>query len=134
MRGFASSVRYAVRTEKPLAILGGAKRTFGSLAAFVTLALLCLGVFLIQNLFANPLASQSVALFAAAFILAIALLLLYELLQLPRPPWQGAAQGRAPLASRKPQVHFARRTASRSDFRTDLPYQRCYVDRVRVRA
>jgi hypothetical protein len=45
MRGFASSVRYAVRTEKPLAIRGGAMRTFGSLAAFVTLALLCLGVF-----------------------------------------------------------------------------------------
>ena len=45
MRGFASSVRYAVRTEKPLAIRGGAMRTFGSLAAFVTLALLCLAFF-----------------------------------------------------------------------------------------
>jgi hypothetical protein len=100
MPGFASSVRYAMRTQKPLAIPGWAMRTFGSLAAFVTLALLCLGIFLIQDLFANLLASQSVALFAAAFILAIALLLLYELLQLPRPPRQNATPGRTPLVSR----------------------------------
>jgi hypothetical protein len=95
MRGFATGVLYALRTQKPLAIRGGAMRTFGSLAAFVTLAFLYLGIFLIQELFANPLESQSVALFAAAFILAIALLLLCELLQLPR----------APLAKRNARPH-----------------------------
>jgi hypothetical protein len=42
-------------------------RTFGGLAIFLTLGLLCLGFYLIEDQFANPLASQSLGLFAAAF-------------------------------------------------------------------
>ena len=54
----------------------------------LTLSLILGGIYLIADEFKNPLASQSVGLFAAAFILATAMSLLVELTQLFRttPP------------------------------------------------
>jgi hypothetical protein len=54
MRGLVSSACYAVYPRRVLAVRGGAMRTFASLAAFVTLCLVCLGVYLIRDEFADP--------------------------------------------------------------------------------
>jgi len=139
MRGFVSSAYYAAHPKKVLAVRGGAMRTFAGLAVFLTLGLVFLGVYLIQDQFAQPLAPHSLGLFTAAFILATAMTLLYELIQLPRSIWRNAAGGRAALVPRTArEVSFATRAARpryelRHDQRADLPYQRSYVDRVRVR-
>jgi hypothetical protein len=122
--------------ERALTVRGRAIRTFGGLAIFLALGLLCLGVYLIENEFANPLASQSLGLFTAAFLLATAMALLYELMQLPRNIWRNAAACRPALV---PPADLVARIAMRGirlryEQRTDLPYQRRYVDRVRVRA
>ena len=140
MFGFVSSALYAAHPKKALAVRGGAMRTFSGLAVFLTLGLLFLGVYLIQDEFAQPLPSQSIGLFTAAFILATAMTLLYELIQLPRSIWRNPAQGRTVLLPRSAgMVSVASRAArpryeQRHEQRTDLPYQRSYVDRVRVRA
>ena len=124
---------------------GGALKTFGGLALLLVVALLVLGAYLIEDQFTNPLASQSLGLFAAAVLLSSAMAMSYELLQLPRK-----FSGRAALAEMRPQVTatvsvpFGKRALGRAkgpkpisfriESRRDLAYQRCYVDRVRVRA
>jgi hypothetical protein len=122
---------------------GGALRTFGGLALLLALALLIVGIYLIEDQFTNPLASQSIGLFAAAFVLASALALLYELIELPRIFWRSGGQrlaglreaAKAARAANSP-VACAARSPARAlcDLRANLPYQRCYVDRVRVRS
>lgn len=144
MRGFLANARYASQFERPLAVRGGAMRTFVGLAAFLTLGLLCLGVYLIRDQFAQTPAPQSFGLFTAAFILATAMSLLYELIQVPRSIWRSAAGVRMALVPRSVRaVSVARRAAHprhgarhehRYEQRIDLPYHRSYVDRVRVRA
>lgn len=121
-------------------------KTFGGLALLLVVALLVLGAYLIEEQFTNPLASQSLGLFAAAVLLSSAMAMLYELIQLPRKfsrreahaairPQVTAAvdalpgkQPVSPAKSPKKPVPF------RIERRRDLAYQRCYVDRVRVRA
>lgn len=49
MGGFLANARYASQFERPLAVRGGAMRTFVGLAAFLTLGLLCLGFWLIWD-------------------------------------------------------------------------------------
>jgi hypothetical protein len=124
---------------------GGELRTFGGLALLLVVALFVLGAYLIEDQFTNPLASQSLGLFAAAVLLASAMAMLYELIQLPSSLWRrGALAPKRPqstLAGIAPpggQVVCAATPPSpapvRMVHRTDLAYQRCYVDRVRVRA
>ena len=121
--------------QRALAVRGRAIRTFGGLAIVLALGLLCLGVYLIEDEFSNPLASQSLGLFTAAFVLATAMTLLYELLQLSRSIGGSAAGCRTLVPPDHRVVRIAARSARLGyQQRTDLPYQRCYVDRVRVRA
>ncbi len=130
---------------KTLVARGGALRTFGGLAILLVVALFVLGAYLIEDQFTNPLASQSLGLFAAAVLLASAMAMLYELIQLPSSLW-----GRDALALKRPQSALAGVATPgglavcvappsgaapvRMEHRTDLAYQRCYVDHVRVRA
>ena len=118
---------------------GRAMRTFGGLALLLAVGLLVLGIYLIKDQFTNPLASQSLSLFAAATVLATAMTLLYELAQLPKSLWHhGARSATERLLTAHDRIAFAARRPNpyrgRREQRTDLPYQRCYVDRVRVRA
>ena len=110
-------------------------RTFAGLALFLMLTLLSLGFYLIADEFANPLASQSFALFIGASILSVAMILLYELIQLPRKIWRNPSESSSLRVARiRGRVAIASRAARlRCDLRNDLPYQRSYVDRVRVR-
>src|ERR1700685_3656757 len=113
MRGLVSSAGYAVHSKRVLAVRGGAMRTFAGLAIVLTLVLLCLGVYLIQDQFAHPLPSSSIALFTAAVILATAMTLLYELIQLPRSTWRNAAGGRTELVPRTAGAVSVARGAAR---------------------
>ena len=74
-------------------------RTFAGLALFLMLSLLSLGFYLIADEFANPLASQF-ALFIGASILSVAMILLYELIQLPRKIWRNPAESSSLRAAR----------------------------------
>jgi hypothetical protein len=68
----------------------------------LVVALFVLGAYLIEDQFTNPLASQSLGLFAAAVLLASAMAMLYELIQLPSSLW-----GREALAPKRPQSTLA---------------------------
>ena len=114
-------------------VRGRAMRTFAGLALFLTLALLGVGFYLIADEFANPLASQSFALFIGASILSVAMILVYELMQLPRKIWRNPAGCSSPHPRPGRRITLASRaTRLHGELRTELPYQyqRCYVDRV----
>jgi hypothetical protein len=66
-------------TRGSLAARGGLARTFGSLACFLALSLLGLGVYILVDTFANPIAAQAAAILAAAFIIALASIILFYL-------------------------------------------------------
>ena len=118
------------------AVRGRAIRTFASLTLALVVGLMVLGIYLIADEFRNPLASQSIGLFAAAFVLATAMTLLFDLTQLFRNSARDSAADHAFLLS---SIDLSagvrvRTTYQPRDHRTDLPYQRNYIDRVRVRA
>ena len=129
------------------AVRGRAIRTFGSQVFVLALSLAVLGLYLIVNEFQNPLSSQSLGLFTAAIVLATAMSLVIELTQLIRVSRHHASP-RPPLLFLG--THFGVRAVHRSTGGTApglpesqggrspstprLPYHRCYVDHVRVRA
>ncbi len=145
MRNTSVSTLPGIVSGQALVARGGALRTFGGLALLLVVALFVLGAYLIEDQFTNPLASQSLSLFAAAVLLASAMAMLYELIQLPRSSWvTGAGVARRRLstaAEAEPsgeQVVCAAKHLNmapvRMARRKDLAYQTCYVDSVRVRA
>ena len=123
------------RPAMALAVRGRAIRTFGGQALVLTISLLLLGVYMIANEFRNPLASQSLGLFTAAFILATAMTLLIELTQIFRTGRRHSRPGPAFIARAATIVRATRcHAAAPPGLRAHLPYHRAYVDRVRVRA
>lgn len=68
-----------VRPAKSLVVRGGLARTFGSLISFLAVMFLCFGFYLLEDVFANPLAAQAVGVIAGAFIVALAAILLFYL-------------------------------------------------------
>lgn len=143
MRGLMASAYHAAHPKRALAVRGGAMRTFVGLAVCLTLSLLCLGVYLIWDQFVEPLAPHETGLFTAAFLLATAMTLLYELIQLPRSVWRHALFGHMALIPRNARAGgmaprtapvYTQRRQPQCELYAHLPYQRCYVDRVRVRA
>jgi hypothetical protein len=173
MRNNTVNVLAGIQPGQALAPRGGALRTFGGLALLLAVAFLALGTYLIEDEITNPHPSQSLGLFAAAFLLASAMALIHELIQLPRNTWR--SQARAPAVAQKAEAaarsqrqannsiisnpnpatltsalkksaakladslvpRMARRpspTRVRLERCKNLPYQRCYVDPVRVRA
>jgi hypothetical protein len=93
----------AIQPVPPLVARGGALRTFGGLAFLLAVILSLLGAYLIQDQFTNPLASQPLGLFAAAFLLATAMALVYELVQLPTSIWwTGNETSLVPRTSTRP--------------------------------
>jgi hypothetical protein len=145
MRNTSVNALPGIAPGETLLARGGALRTFGGLALLLVVALFVLGAYLIEDQFTNPLASQSLGLFAAAVLLASAMAVMYELIQLPSSLWgRGASAPKRPqrtLAGVAPPGGLVVCAATppgpapvRTEHRTDLAYQRCYVDRIRVRA
>jgi hypothetical protein len=134
MRETNSSLLVAAHPAKSLAARGGTKRTFGSMAVFSALTFMCLGAYLIEEQFANPIAAQPTGLFAAAVILAIGTILLCYLLRPRKNKWHNGVHRRTVLVFPDRVAWTATRVAVNcSEERKDLTYQRGYVDAVRIR-
>ncbi len=135
MRDITVGVPAAGHPAKSLAVRGGTKRTFGSITVFFTLTLMCLGVYMIEEQFANPLAAQPTGLFAAAVTLAMGAILLCYLLRPRKNKWHKGAHHRRPVLIFPDRTNWTTRRAAVdcSEERKDLTYQRGYVDAVRIR-
>lgn len=70
-----------VRASKSLAIRAGLARTFGSLAAFIVATFLCSGFYILADAFAHPIEAGAAAVISAAFIIALAAILLFFLIK-----------------------------------------------------
>jgi riboflavin transporter FmnP len=82
-------VDHVPRHKKPLIIRAGLARTFGSLASFLALLFLLLGMYLMQDAFEHPLDAQAAAVLAAALSMTLAVVLLFYLLK----PHHGKREG-----------------------------------------
>jgi hypothetical protein len=123
------------RSGKPLVIRGGLARTFGSLASFLAIIFLCFGVYLLADAFAHPVAAETHAIMAAAFVIALATILLFYVLK----PGATLRVARVKYRVRTPQqagsygTDEERFQEERQAVQRELPYQRNYVDRTRIR-
>ena len=122
-----------MRAPKPLVVRAGLSRTFGSIAGFAAMGLLSLGIYLLTDAFAHPVAAEAVSVILAAFVIAMAMLLFVFLLK----PWRFPA-----ILQRKESARIAQeRSHSSEQFVNgrrerlcgDLPYQRTFVDRSSIR-
>jgi hypothetical protein len=124
-----------VRAPMPLIVRGGLNRTFGSLAGFAALAFLALGIYLLGDAFAHPVDAEAAGVIVAAFAIALAILLLFFLFK-PRANTamlQSGAAGEIVSRTTKARSTASSAAARLKDLRVDLPYQRAYVDRSRIR-
>lgn len=132
------SVAAALRTlpQKILAMRNGAVRTFAGPAFLLAVALLLAGGYLMEEQLTSPLASQSFALFAGAFFIATSITLMIDLFHIPKRNRKCCVDLRSHVAVSDWQIVDAARHPDvwHGNQRRDLPYQRGYVDRVRVRA
>ena len=71
----------SARPSKSLAVRAGLVRTFGGLAGFVVVTFLCWGIYILSDAFANPLDAGGAAVISAAFIIALAAILLFFLIK-----------------------------------------------------
>jgi hypothetical protein len=124
-----------VHSPKSLVIRGGLVRTFGGLATFLVLTFLCVGIYLLRDAVANPLAAEAATLIFGAFIIALATILLFYLLRpdngTPRSLRQQSRHGELPPKRELRGKIVVMEVRSRR--RQDLVYQRVYRDNSRIR-
>lgn len=119
---------------KPLVVRAGLSRTFGSIAGFVALGLLSLGVYLLSDAFAHPVDAEAAAVIVAAFVIAMAMLLFVFIFKPWRFPEILRHKEPARIAQEGPHSHGKKLVAAHLDrVRSDLPYQRTFVDRSSIR-
>ena len=119
---------------KPLIVRAGLSRTFGSIAGFAALGLLSLGVYLLADAFAHPVDAEAAGVILAACVIAMAMLLLVFIFK----PWRfpeilrhkEPAGGAQQKISASASLLF---TEHQDRSRSDLPYQRTFVDRSCIR-
>lgn len=124
-----------MRAPMPLIVRAGLNRTFGSLAGFAALGFLSLGIYLLADAFAHPVEAQAVGVIVAAFAIAIAMLLFVFLFNQRGNPAMVEPRAAEEIVSRRTKALSTAFSVSprMKDLRTDLPYQRAYVDRSRIR-
>jgi len=135
MRDGVSQHAPHLHAPKPLVVRGGLGRTFGSLATFLALTLIAGGSYILSETFAHPVDAQAVALIAAAFIIALGLLLLFYLLK-PRKSTRDVGRRtrrRLTVNSMNPALQVSAKTAAANASRSDLDCRRLYVDHSRIR-
>ena len=121
--------------SKSLAIRAGLVRTFGSLAGFVVVTFLCWGLYILADAFAHPIEAGAAAVISAAFIIALAAMLLFFLIK-PQRRTRTASPVRSldsPHPATRPIVKPVARAAHQDNSRNNLTYQRFYVDHSRIR-
>jgi hypothetical protein len=124
-----------VRHNKSLVSRGGLARTFGSLAGFLVLLFLFVGFYILMDAFTNPIQAGAVAVITAAFIIALAAILLFFLLK-PRTSLQRTRFARGsdrPVPDVEMVLSSTARTIPADAGRQDLAYQRSYVDHSQIR-
>jgi hypothetical protein len=114
---------------------GGLVQTFGGLTIFVVVSFSGIGVYMIQNALANPLKANSPLLLAAAFLLALALILLYYLVYPGGKMRRRVDRSGAKLIRPADPIVVVTEVRLLDVYasRKDLPFHHCYVDSVRVR-
>jgi len=119
-------------SSKPLVIRGGLARTFGSLAGFLAITFLCWGIYLLADALVHPLLAGAAALIVAAFIIAIAVILLFYLVKPRNRVRAHGRQHRMPSAEHfAPEKHRVAQGPNEPD--TDSVYQHLSVDHSRIR-
>jgi hypothetical protein len=124
------------RPAKPLVVRGSLPRTFGGLAGFLAGMFLCLGIYILADLFAHPVDAQAVALLAAAFVIALAILLLFYLFKPSKNSGKTAnhfPRSKSNSLAKQPLVKETSRRDRGDELRKNLAYQRVYVDPSRIR-
>jgi hypothetical protein len=123
------------RQPKALVVRGGLAKTFGSLASFLAFSFLGMGIYILADAFENPVAAQAAALIGAAFVIALASIILYYLLKPRKNPHALKRRHRVQERSRlvMPPLDRPRSVSETQVIQMDLPYQRNYVDHTRIR-
>jgi len=114
---------------------GGLVHTFGSLAGFIVVTFLCVGLYILEEAFANPLDAGAAAVITAAFIITLAVMLLVFLLE-PGKRIRTANPDRtadSATAELKPISKPVAGAVRHDHLRSNLSYQRFYVDHSRIR-
>jgi hypothetical protein len=127
--------RWDLYPAKSLAVRGGLARTFGGLVSFLAVTFLCTGIYILDDAFANPLAAQAVALVGAAFIIALATILLFYLFK-PKSRASKTVARESHRSSSRPRQEFFEKVPVKTQNEADDPeivYQRVYVDHSRIR-
>jgi hypothetical protein len=114
---------------------GGALRTFGAFILVAGSISLVLGIYLLRDTLAEPSGDPSAALIAAAFFLAGGVVPLLYLLRsvLRRHSGESLDRATARLSMTSPVLERRTPAASMRGASSQLPYQRIYVDSIRVR-
>ncbi len=135
MRGGFIRHTASVDSSKSLVLRGGLVRTFGGLAGFVVVTFLCGGLYILEETFANPLDAGAAAVITAAFIITLGAMLLFFLIK-PQKRSRTMRLHR-PVDSAGPPVRPISAPAvgamRQDDLRSNLSYQRFYVDHSRIR-
>jgi hypothetical protein len=135
MRSELSNDTTGPRPTTTLAFRGGLVRTFGGLATFLVVTFLCSGIYILDDLFANPIAAQAAALISGAFVIALGTILLFYLLKPGSTPKKirYKQQGHEALRMEPQYVQELSLSDDREETREDSVYQRVYVDHSRVK-
>lgn len=108
-------------------------RTFGGLATFLVVIFLCSGIYILEDLFANPIAAQAAALISGAFVIALGTILLFYLLRPGTAPKKIRHKQHGREALEPQYVQELSLSDGREETRGDSVYQRVYVDHSRVK-
>jgi hypothetical protein len=126
----------AARPSRSLAVRGGLAHTFGSLAGFLVVSFLCWGIYILEDAFANPLDAGAAAIISAAFIIAVGVILLFYLLKPGMKPRDAPHVRTTRLAAAPDRPYYippSSGSTHHADLRSNLSYQRFYVDHFRIR-
>jgi hypothetical protein len=135
MRGATLHRPSPARPAKSLVVRGGLARTFGSLASFLVVTFFCWGIYILEDALAHPLIAGAAALIAAAFIIALAAILLFYLIEpgkRSRSSGHRRAHEIAPTAE-PPPIQETPLPPGQHDLREDPGYQGSCVDDSRIR-
>lgn len=121
------------RPSGSLAIRGGLARTFGSLAGFLVVSFLCCGIYILADVFANPINAGAAAVICAAFAIAMGAMLLFYLLKQGVRARASAHADTAESAAAQLSFFASTRPEPPPGVRNNLPYHRFYIDHSRIR-
>src|SRR5260370_8004952 len=126
MRAGAMHHASGVRHPKPVVVRVGLACTFGGLAGFVVVIFLCGGIYILEDVFSNPIEAGAAPVISAAFIIALAAMLLFFLIKPRKRPratsHQHCLDSAAPAA--RPSVDPLNRAEQQGKARNNFPSQR----------